>query len=123
MDNDEDETAPGIFQIVKSCLNDIKKIDMPATRRAKMVMHLTAVTQYVQVRDRFRRNPNCKRPCLNASLAIAHRMGKANGAYFARQIRHNENYLLRHHRLPLTKKGAKHSQYTLLDNESVLHSI
>jgi len=84
---------------------------MLATRRIKMVMHLTAVTQYVQLRDRFRRNPNCKRPCLNASLAIA------------RQIRHNEDYLLRHHCLPLTKKAAKHGQYTLLDNESILHSI
>src|SRR5258705_3724853 len=122
MDNDEDETAPDIFQIIKSCLKDIKKIDTPATRRIKMVMHLAAVTQYVQLRDRFRRNPNCKRPCLNASLAIARCMGKAHGVYFARQIRHNEDYLLCHRRLPLTKKAAKHGQYTLLDNESILHS-
>lgn len=105
-DNEDDgETVPDIFQIVKSCLKDIKKLDMPVPRKAKMVMHLTAVTQYVRLRDRFRRNPNCIRPCLNASLAIARRMGKENGAYFARQIRHNENYLLRHRRLPLTKKA------------------
>jgi hypothetical protein len=123
MNDDEDETASDIFQIVKSCLKDIKKLDMPAARRIKMVMHLTAVTQYVQLRDRFRRNPNCKRPCLNASLAIARRMGKANGTYFARQIRYHENYLLRHRRLPLTKKSVKHGQYTLLDNESILQSV
>jgi hypothetical protein len=88
-----------------------------------MMMHLTAVTQYVQLWERFRCNPNCKQPCLNASLAIACQMGKANGAYFAHQIRHHENYLLCHLHLLLTKKGAKHSQYTLLDNESVLHSV
>ena len=49
-DNEDDgETAPDIFQIVKSCLKDIKKLDMPALRKAKMVMHLTAVTQYVRL--------------------------------------------------------------------------
>lgn len=72
MNNDEDETVPDIFQIMKSCLKDIKKLDMPA------------VTQYVQLRDRFHRNPHCTKPCLNASLVIARCMGKANGAYFAR---------------------------------------
>jgi len=123
MDNDEYEPAPNIFQIIKSCLEDLKKLDMPAAQRFKMMMHLTAVTQYVQLRERFCRNPNCKQPCLNASLAIACRMGKANGAYFACQIHHHENYLLCHLHLPLTKKGAKHGQYTLLDNESVLHSV
>lgn len=42
-DKDDDETVPDIFQIVKSYLKDIKKL--------KMVMHLTAGTQYVQLRD------------------------------------------------------------------------
>jgi hypothetical protein len=121
-DENETETDPDIFQIVKSSLKDIKDLDMPPPRRLKMVMHLTAITQYVQLRERFRRNPNCKRPCLSASLAIARRMGKT-GPYFARQIHHHENYLLRHRRLPLTKRGAKHGQYTLLDNESVLHGV
>ena len=42
-DKDDAETVPDIFQIVKSYLKDIKKL--------KMVMHLTAGTQYVQLRD------------------------------------------------------------------------
>ena len=50
-------------------------------------------------------------------------MGKANGAYFACQIRYHENYLLRHCHLPLTKKSAKHGEYTLLDNESIPQSV
>ena len=35
MNNNEDdgETVPDIFQIVKSCLKDIKKLDMPAPDR------------------------------------------------------------------------------------------
>ena len=48
-------------------------------------------------------------------------MGK--GAYFARQIRWNEAYLLRHKRLPPTKETAKHGQFTLLDNEAVIHKV
>jgi hypothetical protein len=50
-------------------------------------------------------------------------MGKENGAYFACQIHHHKNYLLHHHHLLLTKTGAKHGQYTLLDNKSVLHNV
>ena len=42
-DKDDAETVPDIFQIVKSYLKDIKKF--------KMVMHLTAGTLYVQLRD------------------------------------------------------------------------
>jgi hypothetical protein len=30
MDNNEYEPAPNIFQIIKSCLEDLKKLDMPA---------------------------------------------------------------------------------------------
>ena len=48
-DEDDDETVPDIFQIMKSCLKDSKKLNMPAPRKAKMVMHLTAGTQYVQL--------------------------------------------------------------------------
>jgi hypothetical protein len=49
MNDDDDENACDIFQIVKSCLKDIKKLYMPGARQIKMVMHLTAVTQYVQL--------------------------------------------------------------------------
>ena len=119
MNDDKDD----IFQIMKLCLKDIKKLDMLAGRRVKMVMHLTAVTQYVKLHDRFCRNPHCTRPCLNASLLIACRMRKANGMYFACPIHHHKYYLLRHHCLPLTKKKVKHGQYTLLDNESILQSV
>jgi hypothetical protein len=48
-------------------------------------------------------------------------MGK--GPYFARQIRHNEAYLLQHRRLPPCKSYTQHGHHTLLDNESVLHDV
>ncbi|KAH7925369.1 hypothetical protein BV22DRAFT_1011364 [Leucogyrophana mollusca] len=93
-------------------------------------MQLTAVVQYVKLRDQYQLHPKCKKPCLSASLAVARRMGKGKkgtgkgeGASFAREIRRNELYLLRHHCLPLGKKAAHHGQYTLLDNEAILHRV
>ena len=87
----------------------------------KMMTQLTAVSEYVKLRDRYQAHGRSKKPCLNASLAIAHRMGK--GFYFARQIRQNEVYLHRHQRLPPSKANIKHGQYTLLDNEDVIHAV
>jgi hypothetical protein len=52
-DENENETDPDIFQIVKLSLKDIKGLDMPPPRRLKMVMQLTAITQYVQLWERF----------------------------------------------------------------------
>jgi hypothetical protein len=48
-------------------------------------------------------------------------MGK--GASFARQILQNEEYLAKHGHLHLSKESAQHGQYTLLDNESVVHGV
>jgi hypothetical protein len=85
----DDEDAPksaDIFTIVKRCLKDVKKLK--CERTVKMMTQLTAVLEYVRLRDRYRTHGKSKKPCLNASLAIAHRMGK--GFYFARQICQNE---------------------------------
>ena len=48
-------------------------------------------------------------------------MGK--GPYFVHQIRHNELFLLKNHRLPPPKAFARHGHHTLLDNEAILHDI
>lgn len=91
--DDEDVSRPAdIFTIVKSCWKGVKKLK--CGRTVKMMTQLTAVSEYVKLRDHYRTHGRCKKPCLNASLAIAHQMGK--GFYFARQICQNEVYLLRH---------------------------
>ena len=76
----EGNSSADIEEIVTACLKDIKKLKTP--RAIKMIMQLTAVAEYVKLRHRYVSNANCRRPCLNASLAVARRMGK--GAYFAR---------------------------------------
>jgi hypothetical protein len=114
-----DSESDDIVDIICSCLKAAKKCD--PGRGIKTTSKLTAVLEYVELRARYRTNNACKRPCLSASIAVAHRMGK--GPYFARQIRHNELYLKRHHHLPPPKRLARNSHHTLLDNESVLHDV
>lgn len=116
VDNDE---VDDLEKIIGSCLKDAKGQN---TRYAiKSLSHLIAVSEYVKLRARYRNTKACKRPCLSASIAIARRMGK--GPYFARQIRHNELYLLRHRQLPPPKSFVRHGHHTLLDNETVLHNV
>jgi hypothetical protein len=110
---------PDIMEIILSCLKEVKK---SRTKYAiKTLSQLIAVSEYVKLRARYQKHNACKRPCLNASIAVARRMGK--GPYFARQIRHNELHLLRHRQLPPPKSYSKHGHHTLLDNESVLHDV
>jgi hypothetical protein len=107
---DEDDEASGspvdILDIFQSRLKEVKKFH--TTRVFKAFTDLTAVMQYVKLRDRYRCNAKCSQLCLTASLAIARRSGKgeSNGSYFARRIRVNENYLLKHGRLPPSKKDG-----------------
>ncbi|KAF8496042.1 hypothetical protein JB92DRAFT_3146870 [Gautieria morchelliformis] len=118
--DDEDVPTPAdIITIVKRCLQDVKKLK--CGRTVKMMTQLTAVSEYAKLQDHYQAHGRSKKPCLKASLAIAHRMGK--GFYFTRQVRQNEVYLLRHQRLPPSKANVKHRQYTLLDNENVIHAI
>jgi len=86
-----------------------------------MVTQLTAVAEYMKLHCRYVSNAKCKRPFLNASLAVARHMGK--GPYFACQVHENEAYLIQYKWLPLTKAGAFRSQYSLLENNTIRQSV
>lgn len=124
---DKDEEVSGssidILDIIKLRLKEVKRFHTPCAFKA--FMDLTAVMQYVKLRERYRRNVKCTQPCISASLAIARRCGKgdSNGSYYARRIRANENYLMKHGRLPPSKKDGLHGQLTLLDNENVVLGV
>ena len=108
-----------ITTIIRSCLKDVKKCN--SRHAIKTLCKLTAVSEYIQLRARYKKHNACKRPCLAASVAIARSMGK--GPYFARQIRQLELYLMRYQHLPPPKQFAKYAHQTLLDNECVLHDV
>jgi hypothetical protein len=124
---DEDDEASGapdnILDTIKLRIKEVKKFR--TARAFKAFTDLVAVMQYVKLRNRYRSNPKCTRPCLNASIAIARRCGKGDstGSRFARRIRANENYLLQHGRLPLSAKENLHGHLTLLDNENVVLGV
>ncbi len=120
---DSDVTGdPDIMNIIQSCLKDVKTLKQHNHVRAiKMLSLLIAVSEYIKLRTLYKSIKACKQPCLKASIAIARRMGR--GIYFARQIRYNELYLLKHRHLPPRKDYTRHGQYSLLDNEAVLHDV
>ena len=121
---DEDNENLDIFGIVGAQLKEIRRLKGISTPHCiKMTMHLTTVIQYVCLQEQYCHHGCCKSPSLKASLAMARQMGKQNGDYFAHKIQKNEPYLLRHKHLPPSNQGAKHGQYTLLDNEAILHKV
>jgi hypothetical protein len=116
---EEDNHATNITKIIQSCLKDVNKIK--SKRAMKMLSQIISVSEYIKLRARYRQHNSCTRPCLNASMAIARRMGK--GPYYARQIRYNELFLLKNHHLPPPGSFVKHGHHSLLDNEAVLHDV
>jgi hypothetical protein len=115
----KDNETIDIKAIITSCLKDAKQNN---TRYSiKSLSQLVAVSEYIDLCACYKAKNGCKRPCLSASMAIARRMGK--GPYFARQIQHNELYLLRHRQLPPPKMFIQHGHHTLLDNKSVMHNV
>ena len=112
-DEDEDKGKKDILKIVSAAMKEAKKLKSAHT--VKIATQLTAVAEYVKLWTRYRANPQCTKPCTNASNAIAFQMGK--GPSFARQIHENEHYLLHHHHFPPLKKYLKGGQWTLLDNQ------
>ena len=116
---EEDTEPPDIMKIIETCLKDVWRDN--SKQAMKSLSLLISVTEYVKLRTHYKARKACKQPCLKASIAIAHRMGK--GPYFACKIRHTELYLLKHRRLPLPKSYAQGGHHSLLDNEAVLHDV
>jgi hypothetical protein len=118
---DEVLSPVNICDVIQEQLKVVKKFHTAHTFKA--FTNLTAVLQYVKLREHYEQNLCCTQPCMSASLAIARCCGKANSVYFARQICANKWYLLKHCWLPPSEKDGLHGQITLLDSESVVLGI
>ena len=82
-----DETnALNIFLIINGLTQDVKKMKTPQALHS--IMSLTAITQFVKLRERYEKHPNCTQPTLKVSLTAARRLGK--GSYFAHKIQEHE---------------------------------
>lgn len=118
-DEVEGEGKKDILKIVLAAMKEAKKLKSTCT--VKIATQLTVVAEYVKLCTRYRANPQCTKPCTNASNAIAFQMGK--GPSFGRQICENEHYLLCHHHLPPPKKYLKGGKWTLLDNQDIFQKV
>jgi len=118
-DDDNDDEPADITKIIQICLKDLKKHNLK--HAIKSLSLLITVSKYIKLCARYKTSRTCKQPCLKASTAIAHWMGK--GPYFACKIQYTELYLLKHRHLPPHKVHARKGHHSLLDNESVLHNV
>ena len=108
-----------IHKIISQCLKDAKKLQSGCT--VKILTQLTAASEYVKLQALYFTYGKCKKPHINASLAIAQCMGK--GPYFTQQICNNEKCFVHHHHLPLPKARKSGGPESLLENEDVLHAV
>jgi len=118
-DDDSPEASKDILEIVKSCLKGMKKVEDGS-------FHQDDDTTYSHCRVCEASHP------FPSSLYMQTAMFKCQPCncpthgqrhLFCTSIREKEAYLLRHHHLPPSKVDAHHGQYTLLDNEAVLHAV
>jgi len=93
-----------LSKIIQSCLGDVKW--HKNVHAIKMLSQLIAMFEYVKLCMCYKLHKVCKQPCLKASIAIAHWMGK--GPYFTCKIYYHELYLLKHHHLPPYKEYIWH---------------
>ena len=82
----ESHGSRDIMEIIQLCLKEMKPLLKQHNTGCamKMLTQVTSVLEYVRLCVIFKSSNLCRWPCLKASLAIAHRMGK--GIYFAHQI-------------------------------------
>ena len=122
LDNSVIDEPRDINDIIWSCLKDLKLLKQDSNAcMIKVLSQLIAVFKYIELHALYKERKVCKHPCLRASIAIVHQMGK--GVYFTCQIHHHELYLLKHHHLPHHKEYTQHGQYSLLNNEAVLYNM
>jgi hypothetical protein len=68
-DDDGPDPSKDILEIIRNCLKEVKRLK--TGRSIKMMTQVTAVVEYVKLHICFWAQSWCKKPCLNASLAIA----------------------------------------------------
>jgi hypothetical protein len=90
-----------LMDVIQSCLKNLK---MPKLHNhahtIKMLLLLSAISEYVKLCSHYKSIKQCKQPYLNMSVTIACWMGR--GIYFTCQIHYNSLYLLKYHHLPPT---------------------
>ena len=122
LDNSAINKPRDINDIIWSCLKDLQSLKQDSNAcMIKVLSQLIAVSKYIELCALYKERKVCKHLCLRASIAIVHQMGK--GVYFTCQIHHHELYLLKYHHLPPYKEYTQHGQYSLLNNEAVLHDV
>lgn len=103
-------------KIVDSLIKDAQKHGRYST-----LLKLQSVKNFLELCDKYRRNPKVKNPRERASLAVAKGVGK--GPYFAKSLRRLSIYIERYGTLPPTGSGRHHAHPSLLNDERILQAV
>ncbi|KAH6879968.1 hypothetical protein BKA70DRAFT_1127028 [Coprinopsis sp. MPI-PUGE-AT-0042] len=105
-----------LMAVIKALIRGAKKHKSFAS-----TFKLEAVKAYLDLLEKYKRNPKVKNPRTRASLSVASLAGR--GQYFARQLRHLASYIGRFHTLPPTNSGKHHAHPSLLNDERVAQAV
>lgn len=75
----DEKSRPSVLKIVESLIKDAQKHGAYAT-----LLKLQAVKHFLELAEKYRRNPTVKNPQERASLAVA--QGLSKGPYFAKLL-------------------------------------
>lgn len=116
-DDNHDFTEPTpVIDTVKKLIIEAKKF-----KSFTSLVHLHALKQFIELWDKYKRNPRIKAPMMKSSRAVAVSIGK--GPYMARKIRTLYKYVARFHTLPPVSAGKHHGHPSLLNNERIAQAV
>lgn len=120
INEDDNDLPPGppvpLEDIVASLLKDAQR-----HKAFTPMFKLTAVKNFLALREKFRRVPKIKNPAMRASLSVAKSVSK--GVYLAKQIRHLALYISRFKCLPPSGSGRHHAHPSLLNDERIFQAV
>ncbi|KIJ39970.1 hypothetical protein M422DRAFT_49468 [Sphaerobolus stellatus SS14] len=98
----EDEPAPAsIMDILQGLIKMAKRCK--TSQAVKALLPSTGLVYFIKLREKYKQHPKCCTPVTTASHITAQRLGL--GAYFARQLRELEPYVLNMASCLLQRKG------------------
>ena len=115
-DNDAMIKSIPVLETVKELIADAKKY-----KSFTSLFHLTSLKQFIDLWEKYKRNPQVRAPMIKASRVIASSVGK--GPYMARKIRTLYKYVARFRTLPPVDASKHYAHPSLLDNERVAQAV
>ena len=118
MTADEDNTSDSetVLDTIKTLVTNAKKF-----KSFTSLFYLNSLKQFIELFEKYQKNPRIKAPMCKASHTMATAIGK--GPYMARKIHTLYRYVSQFQTLPPISKGKHHTFPSLLNNEQIAAAV